>query len=242
MKLFDGLYLYEIVLLVLGVLLFLALLIAFLVFVFRGRPYRGLLVFFAIPIVMIGYPSIKSIEFDKDVVKIEKFTRELKDNPTDPAVRNELGRAVNDVAGRPSSRPAKLAVLGSAQFALGNESAASETLQKAIQADPKAPEVLALQHRIEIARTLDRLATQVESDPNDAAARAELSRTLSEASQMQFANPQALTNIARAEAVVGSPAKAREHADKALAIDPSSHAARRVKMRIDGTLAPTPNP
>jgi len=218
MKLFDGLYLYEIVLLVLGVLLFLALLIAFLVFVFRGRPYRGLLVFFAIPIVMIGYPSIKSIEFDKDVVKIEKFTRELKDNPTDPAVRNELGRAVNDVAGRPSSRPAKLAVLGSAQFALGNESAAAETLQKAIQADPKAPEVLALQHRIEIARTL------------------------SEASQMQFANPQALTNIAPAEAVVGSPAKAREHADKALAIDPSSHAARSVKMRIDGTLAPTPNP
>lgn len=240
MKFFDGLYFHEIVLLLLGVIFFVALLIAFLRRVFRGESFGGLLAFFAVPIVMIGYPSIKSIEIDKDTVKIEKYTQALRDNPTSPAARGELAKAVADASVRPIADARRVVTLASAQLALGNEEAATANLQKAQRVDPKEPGVLALQKRIDVVRNLDRLAAAVETRPSDSSAVAELSRTLSEASKVQFADPNALTAIARAQVAVGDHTRALENVGRALAIDPHSQAAREVKGRIAATASRPP--
>lgn len=235
MKFFDGLYSYEIVLLVLGVVLFVVLLIVFVRQVFRGKSYAGLLPFFVVPVAMIGYPSIKSIEIDKDTVKIEKQTRALTENPTDAAARDALKKAMSGVAVRPIADARRLAALASAQFALGDESAATANVQKAQRVDPTAPDVSELQRKIAVLRDLERLTAAVETHPNDSHATAELSRTLSEATKARFANPKALTAIARAQVVVGDRANALENVDKALAIDPHSQAAHEVKGRIGAT-------
>jgi cytochrome c-type biogenesis protein CcmH/NrfG len=243
MKLFDGLYLYEIVLLALGVVFFVVLLIAFLRLVFQGKPFGALLMFFGISVVMIGYPSIKAIEIGKDTIKIEKYTQELKENPTNSAVRAELAKVTTRVAARPFSSAQRVVAVASAQFALGGESAAIESLAKARKLDPAAPAVLELQKRIEIVRNLDRLASDAEKRPNDPGVKAELTRTLAEATQLKFANPKSIAVLAKAQAVVGHEKQALENAEKALAIDPKAQAARDVKTRIQSTrIQPQPNP
>jgi hypothetical protein len=63
MTTFAGLFWYEIVLLALGVMLFVVLLNALRSALAAGRSYAGLLPFFMLTIVMVGYPSIKSIQY-----------------------------------------------------------------------------------------------------------------------------------------------------------------------------------
>ena len=241
MKLLDGLFFYEIVLLVLGVVLFVVLVIALLRLVFQGKPFGGLLAFFALPVAMIGYPSIKSIEIDKDTIKIEKLTQSLRDDPTSPATRDDLKKAVTNAAARPITDARRVVVLASAQFALGDEKVATANLQKAARADPAAPGVADLQNRIAVVRNLDRLATDAEANPNDPKVVAELSGALSEATKHKFADPKALTAIARAQVAVGDHTRALENVNHALAIDPTSQVASSVKSRITAT-EPRPAP
>ena len=230
-NLFDGLHLYEIVLLVLGVVLFVALLVALLRLVFQGKPFGGLLAFFALPIVMIAYPSIKSIEIGNDTVTIEKYTSALREDPTNPATRETLKKAVANLTARPIGRADRAITLASAQLALGDERAAVENLRKAQRIDPAAPAALELQKRIDVVHNLDRLTTAVEARPTDPNTKAELSRTLADATKTRFADPNALASIARAQTAVGDHKLAIESAEKALAIDPKLQVARDVKIR-----------
>ncbi len=73
MNVFDGLHLYEIVLLVLGVILFLVLLVALIIFLIQGRSIKSLLLFFVVSVLMIGFPSVTKFKFDKDGVEIDKL-------------------------------------------------------------------------------------------------------------------------------------------------------------------------
>src|SRR5436305_6938997 len=100
MSFFDGLYSYEVVLLVLGAVFFLVLMIAFVVLLSQGKPYGTLLVAFVIPIVMIGFPAIKSVQYHDGVVTIDKLTHDLQHNPTDSAKRAELNQKVSELASR----------------------------------------------------------------------------------------------------------------------------------------------
>src|SRR6266700_8163783 len=86
----EGLYPGETVLLILGTVLFVVLIFAFVYQLTRQRSLGPLLGFFVVPIVMIGYPSIRSIEFKDGVVSIDKTTQQLLSNPTDASVRESL--------------------------------------------------------------------------------------------------------------------------------------------------------
>ncbi len=199
--LLDGLYPYEVVLLVLGCVLFVVLLFVLVVLVLRSKEFGKLLPFFVLPIAMIGYPGIQSIEIKDGTVTIKTITRELEQNPTDPAKREELKKAVAKLAARPIARPDRNAALAAAQLALGDESAAVTSLRKAQRVDPAGAEVVALQRKIDVVRELDRLATAVERDPADSRAAAELSGRLAAAEKEKFADPRALATVARARAV-----------------------------------------
>jgi len=89
-NLFDGLHLYEIVLLVLGALFFLLLVVTLIVFVIKNRSIKPLLFFFLISVLMMGFPAVSKVKFDKDGVEIDKITRELADNPSNVAAKTKL--------------------------------------------------------------------------------------------------------------------------------------------------------
>jgi hypothetical protein len=145
--LFDGLNLFEWVLLVLGVVLFIALLVSFVYQIMHARSVTGLLAFFAIPILMIGYSSVKSYAIGKVTVTLKDATKDLQANPGDQELRAKVEQQVAQLDDRSFSDPDALVTLSEAQFALGREHTAENNLKKALQASPHFPAAQALKHK-----------------------------------------------------------------------------------------------
>lgn len=232
MRLFDGLYLYEVVMLVLGIFLFVVLVLALVYQLMHKRSMAGLLAFFVVSIVMMGYPSIKSVQVQKDGVNIEKTARDLQANPDKAEVRSQLQQQVSQISDRPISNPTTLTSLATAQFALGNDKAAEQIVQKALQTDPMAAGARELQNKIVAVQKLDTLAAEVEKHPENTTARAQLQQAVTQASQQPTANPVALARIANAQSVLGQHEEASKNVQKALRIDPNLPEARKVQTTI----------
>jgi hypothetical protein len=231
----DGLYSYEQVMLALGVMLFLTLLVVLLRLVFTGRPFVTLLGFFMVPIIMIGYPSIQSISFQNDVITIDRTTEQLKANPTNSPLRNSLKTLVARIAARPATSATSAATVGRAQLALGDEGGADINLQNALRANPKLPATQELQQRVELTQKLSSLTKQLETKPDDIAAKTALQNTVTELSSSGIANPKAITNMARAHLLLGNKTQASSFASQALAIDPKSVSAQQVQNKVKAT-------
>jgi tetratricopeptide (TPR) repeat protein len=208
---FDGLYLFEWVLMALGVILFVVLVIGF----FYQLTHKGnigvLLGFFMVPIAMIGYPSLQSIQISDNKVSLEKKADAVLANPADPTARKELQQQVEKLSSRSFSDPGTLTVLSKAQFALGNDQIAKNNLEKALQQDPQLPAAKQLQTKIESIDRLAPLTAQVKNNPTDEKAKAELNQTLSTVAQQPVANPAALLKLAEAQAALGDHAKAEKN-------------------------------
>src|SRR5215510_10179653 len=232
MRLVDGLYLYEIVMLCLGIFLFVVLVLALIYQLMHRRNLAGLLAFFVLSIVMIGYPSIKSVQVQKDGVTIDKTTRDLQSDPTNPQTRAALEKEVKQISNRPVSDPATLTRIANAQFTLGNEKEAEEKAQIALERDPHSAEALEVQNKINTLHKLDSAMAEVEKHPDDPTAKAKLQETLSQASRQPTANPVALTKIAKAQAVLGQHEKAADNVNKALQINPNLTEAKKVQTMI----------
>jgi len=220
MNYFAGLYPFEVALLILGALFFLVLVFAFAVLIVRGKPYGKLFAFFAIPIVMVGFPGIKSIEFSQSVVKIDKVTHDLQENPNDKNLRASLAKEVASVSERPLANPQSTVTVARAQVALGDNAAAEANLKKALAVAPQLPAALELKKRIDLDRNLAALTTQAEQNPHNAAIKARLANTVSEAAGIKAASPVTISNLARAQAVLGDQVKVRDNVDKTFRINP----------------------
>ena len=232
MALFYGLYLFEVVLLVLGIVFFIVLLLAFGYYMKQNRSITPLLAFFVMAIAMIGYPSIKSIQIKDDMVTIEKETRNLEANPTDASTRTALQQTVAKLEQRPISNAPDLTAIAKAQFALGNDAQAASAANKALQSDPQATEAKNLKSKIDQINRLHVLAATVEANPADTNARAQLQSSVTELSSTKLANPKALTELARGQAALGDHQKALETANTAVAISPASTETRQLRDSI----------
>lgn len=233
MAIFDGLQLYELVLLALGTILFLVLIFGFLYNLIKGKSITALLGFFVFPIAMIGFPAIQKIQIDGTVVSIEKATDQLLANPTDADVRKTLQEEVEKVTAKPISNPRTLTVLAKAQYALGNEKRAENTLQKALDTNPKTPGAIDLKNKITVVKEVEKLASKVEANPNDTAAKTKLQQSLSTINEMQIANPKAITEISRAQAAVGQDEKALQNAKIAAKIEPTSPSVQQLNKTLE---------
>jgi hypothetical protein len=103
MTTFLGLYWYEVVLLVLGIALFIVLLSALRSALAGGKSYTGMLPFFVISIAMMGYPSIKSIQYENGIVTIENDTGQIESDPNNTVARQQIEAQVEKLAPRATS-------------------------------------------------------------------------------------------------------------------------------------------
>lgn len=120
MNIFEGLKSYEIVLLIMGVLLFLTLLFVLIYLISQKRPYKGLLLFFVFPIIMVGFPGIQKIKFDKGVIEIETLTAKVEQDPTNVEVKNQLEVQLKAIGNRSVSKPSTLKIMEKAYMAVGD--------------------------------------------------------------------------------------------------------------------------
>jgi tetratricopeptide (TPR) repeat protein len=231
MPLFDGLNLFEVVMLVAGALFFVTLAIVLVICVFRGKPYGKLVPFFLISIVLMAWPSIKSIEFSKDVLTINTNVAALETNPEDTTAANSLKVALANVSGRPSSDPATLTLIARAANAIGDENTANDRLDQALQKNPKFAEAENLRTRMQIEASLPALTEKVEKNPSDAA-NAQLKQSVASLTSTPVLNPVTIANIARAQAALGDRAAATANINKALRINPNTPGALEAKAKI----------
>ena len=208
---FDGLYMFEWVLMVLGVILFIVLVIAFLYQIMHKQSIGALLGFFVVPILMIGYPSIQSFKLADVEVNVQKTTDALHADPADAATRQTLEQQVAQLRKRSFSDPVILTSLSKAEFALGNEQTAKDTLNKALQANPALPAATALKAKIASVDQLPELTSKVESNPTDQLARNQLNQAVAAATKEPIANPTALSKVAHAQTLLGENASAAKN-------------------------------
>src|SRR5690554_1591041 len=107
-KLTDGLSLSEVLMFIMGGLLFLVLLFLIILFALRNKPLKPLLLFFIVPLIMLGWPSIAKIKIDASGVDLVKTLERLEDSPDDPALQAEVERNLAELESKPISSPETL--------------------------------------------------------------------------------------------------------------------------------------
>lgn len=130
--LLNNLYLYEVVLLFLGILLFLILCVALFYSLRKGQNIKRLLLFFVISIIMIGYPSIQEIQIEKDKIAIKKYKDRVKENPNDTVAVKKLGELIYALEGRAKTSK-DLAQISEAYLLVEEPEKAIKTADKAIE-------------------------------------------------------------------------------------------------------------
>ena len=142
---FEGLLSFEKVLAVLGIIFFAVLLLTFVAFVFQKRSVTGLLPFFVVQVVMIGFPGIQKVSYDHGKIELETALTRAEQNPNDRGAQDQLRVAVNKVAPR-ASDDAKTNVLVAKAFKqLGQPQRALEHTEAAVRKDPNLLEAHKLQ-------------------------------------------------------------------------------------------------
>ena len=137
MNLFEGLKSYEVVLMVCGIALFAVSLGSLIFYVAKQRGIGSLGLFFAISIVMIGYPSIKKIQYGEGTIEmIDEATEELAEDPQSESAREELRGSLQNLEGRRITNPTTLLTVAKGQAAVGDTTKAVEYATRALKVNP----------------------------------------------------------------------------------------------------------
>lgn len=172
MNLLDGIQLHELVLMILGFILGLVLIFVFLFMALQGRTNLKLLYGFIAPVVMIGYPSIQSVSFSKDVIKIDKLVQQVNQNPSDTSAQRAL---IEQIQTLPKSRcltsADALTTIADAQSALGLYDSAKVTIQRAIDRSPNSEKAQLskqdIQEKWHIQKNFEQKVDVIKSNIND---------------------------------------------------------------------------
>lgn len=182
-----GLYWYEVVLLVLGVVLFVVLLLGLRRNLGAGKSYAGLLPFFVLSIAMMGYPSITSIRYEGDMVEIETTANAIESNPTDPqnkARGEELQAKLSSLALRAASV---------------HDKAIIERAQRAVKLTEAARGGTNTQNSAELLKSVETLTDQLEAHPNQTELRKQLADAVHQLKGAGGSSPAEKAAIERAE-------------------------------------------
>jgi hypothetical protein len=207
----DGLYPYEVAMLIAGSLLFIVALVLTLVIGLQGKSIKGFVVLFFISIVMIGFPAYSKIEISADGLKLQKAVHTLQEDPTNAAARQTVDETVSNLQDRPINNLSLLTTIANALFALGDTQGAETTLGRILKSGVQNPDALELKNKIDVNNNLVKLTEQVKQNPTDEVAKTQLSQAVEEATKLKIANPMMLTNLAQGQEAIGQKAAAKEN-------------------------------
>ena len=173
-RLIEGLFLYELVLLTLGILLFIALLVRVVIKDFNLTYGAG----FLISLIFIGYPSIQSFSFSKDIVNVEKYAKQLAENPEDQGAEENLRQSLDKVEKRAGSAD-NLATISDAHLELGEEEKAEKFVEEALKKDPENTKAKETQKILNVDRSIELLKQNPMNEVEKASSTQKL-RTLEE--------------------------------------------------------------
>lgn len=215
-QLLDGLFLYEITLLILGALLFLVLIVLLTVKVATRQPIKVLIPFFIIPILMIGFPGIEQFNFMNGMAELKTKINRAIEEPDNEELMAEIRESVERYSARPVRVPQNLVVFGEAYEVLDRSDEAKNIANSVLEKQPDFSPALQLRSRIEINET----ARKVQENPEDQQIQRELERKVSTFEPRSERDPRNFLSIARAYDVLGNTSKAEALADSVTIMRP----------------------
>ncbi len=231
MTLMAGLPIYDVVMLILGVILFVVLIILLI----KGRDPLKLLPLFLVCAALIAWPTIASITMAGLEIKtnqIKPAVTALENDPANAQARATLLSAYNKTKSQHSTDPETLTLTARAALALGDQTAAINRIDQALKVNPNFQPALDLRQRVDAETNLPKLTSKVENNPTDTAAKAQLQQTVSTIAQQPILNPGTLSSVGRAQAALGNRSEALVNVNKALQINPSLTEALQVKTKL----------
>lgn len=233
MQVFEGLYFYELILLMLGIILFITMLIILIVYAVKGRSFKGLLAFFILPIIMIGFPSYQKISFDNGVITAEKYAMQLNADPADSTLRNKLQETLNNIEDRPVTEPSTLLKISKAALSAGDTVKAVKLAEDVLKKKPNSQEAQQLIKRYNTPRIkVEKSINDLQENPDNLSIRNNLSKELTSLSDSSKKSALTYQTIASGHLVLGDTVKALHFVDSALKIKPNSSEALKLRRRI----------
>ncbi|WP_183575609.1 hypothetical protein HDF18_17045 [Mucilaginibacter sp. X5P1] len=243
----QGLYLYEVILMIGGSILFLVLIFLLIWDVIKGKNIASLLPFFLFPIIMIGWSTIKSISYSNGTIDIQKTADSLAKNPADTTLQVKLEKSV---AAFDTTRATKdtvaLNAISKAYYALGKYTDATRYNQKTLAINPNMQSAINLKTGIEkqvaIKNNFNKSITQLNTclaaldankgQPNTAVTQ-QIIGTLKNIKQPVYTDATSSLVIAKALASVDKKEQSMQIVQKVLEADPQSQETLQVKQNIE---------
>jgi hypothetical protein len=148
MEILEGLLNYEKVLLLLGILLFLVLMVVLIILVVQKRQIKSLLAFFLVPILMIGYPSVKKIQYGNFLVEFNRQTTKAEQVSSDARELQELSETVEEIKRRSPTKTSTLMTIARAEAVLGDTAEALKFVNMALDRVPENMDAIELKNKI----------------------------------------------------------------------------------------------
>lgn len=151
---FYGLKIYEIVLLVLGVLLFFTTLIAFIYYIFKNRSIKYILLAFFISIVMIAFPALRKIRFGEFELETKENLSKFRADPSDTLAYKELLNSAMRFDDFHNIGPSALTMFAEISAITGDTNEAISLLDSALRNEPTFKDAMILRSAYLPARIL----------------------------------------------------------------------------------------
>lgn len=210
----DGMYFFEYVLMVLGIIFFVCLLIILIIFTFQKRSLKQLFLLFLLSIIMIGYPSIQKITYDNGVLSIEKYNNLLANSPQDSIARKELEKTLEKIEKRTVTNPQTLTKLGQGYAILGDTLKAIDLLDGALLVDSNFKEAKDMQQKYNTRGVkIDRLTIEVTDNPDNQQAKTVLKNEINILENVPSLNDISLQRIINSSAALGDTVRVMRYID-----------------------------
>lgn len=218
-KLFNNMAPYQAILAIMGMVIFMALVFLLIWSVMKKRSITLLLPFFLIPVIMVAFPTLKSIKvagISIDIQETQKLAAVVSNNPADTAAANRLEENITQLKKNDnfSKNSDALLAVAKGQLALGKYDSASLYLNKAEKIAPDSKEIMATKHvlnqkiklRENFSMSVQKLNRQIEhlkQSPGDTQSVHQIVETLSNLKAPAYVHSNEVVTLAKAYAITG---------------------------------------
>ncbi|GAA0890001.1 hypothetical protein [Rhodanobacter soli] len=137
MNIFDGLYGYEKLMLLCGLILFVFALAAITVMIVQRRDFKMAMALIVLAIVLMGFPGIQAVKFSQDTVELDRI-RMQPQAPTDPVQKQQAQQALSNLEQRAAGNPQLQAQVSDGYRAIGEVDKAYRLAQSVLHEKPSA--------------------------------------------------------------------------------------------------------
>jgi tetratricopeptide (TPR) repeat protein len=137
MNIFDGLYGYEKLMLLCGLILFVFALAAITVMIVQRRDFKMAMALIVLAIVLMGFPGIQAVKFSQDTVELDRI-RTQPQAPTDPVQKQQAQQALSNLEQRAAGNPQLQAQVSDGYRAIGEVDKAYRLAQSVLHEKPSA--------------------------------------------------------------------------------------------------------